>query len=156
MRTRATVAAVAVGLVGLVGCAGSSPRLDVASVELRQGRSHWSLNAEIAATPAERQRGLMGRRVLNPSDGMLFLFPRPVRAGFWMKDTLIALDIAFISAGRVVATDSMTPCRADPCPITEPGLLYDQALELPAGALARVGITTGAEVVVSGRLPRAS
>ena len=54
------------------------------------------LNVEIADTPAKRARGLMHRRGLAPDSGMLFVFKKPQKLSFWMKDTKIPLSIAFL------------------------------------------------------------
>jgi uncharacterized protein len=84
------------------------------------------------------------------------VFPGQAHEGFWMKDTLIPLDIAFIALDTVAEIDSMTPCRADPCPITRPRVFYDRALEVPAGTFAKGGITVGASAVPDRSLPAAS
>jgi uncharacterized membrane protein (UPF0127 family) len=87
---------------------------------------------ELATTPDERATGLMNRKRA-PKDGMLFVFPRDTTGGFWMKNTLVPLTIAFFNAdGRRVRKLSMTPCRADPCRIYNPGRRYRFALELRA------------------------
>jgi hypothetical protein len=87
---------------------------------------------ELALTSEARARGLMKRRRA-PADGMLFVFSRPTSGGFWMKNTLVPLTIVFFNAdGERVRRLSMTPCRADPCPIYNPGRLYRFALELRA------------------------
>jgi len=95
----------------------------------------------------------MGRKSLRADAGMLFTFPEPTAAGFYMKNTLIPLDIAFISAGKVVEVASMVPCRVARCPVTYPSVAYEQALEVAAGAFGRVGITAGATVEIQGSLP---
>lgn len=87
---------------------------------------------ELALTPAQQQRGLMFRRKA-PADGMLFVFAEDTRGGFWMKNTLVPLTIAFFDrAGKRVRKLSMTPCRKDPCAIYDPGRRYRFALELGA------------------------
>ena len=58
--------------------------------------------AEVARTPEEKARGLMHRRSLPDSMGMLFVFDRPGYYPFWMKDTYIPLSIAFISSDSVI------------------------------------------------------
>jgi uncharacterized membrane protein (UPF0127 family) len=58
---------------------------------------------EIAKTPERRQKGLMGRNSLKPQSGMLFLYERPRHVSFWMKNTLISLDVIFLSAnGKIL------------------------------------------------------
>lgn len=89
-----------------------------------------------ANSPDERAQGLMGVEDLGAVDGMLFVFPADTNGSFWMKDTLIALDIAFFSAdGVLVDILAMEPCLADPCPSYRPDGVYRWALELPAGGL---------------------
>jgi uncharacterized membrane protein (UPF0127 family) len=68
-----------------------------------------------------------------PADGMLFVFAEDTRGGFWMKNTLVPLTIAFFDAqGKRVRKLSMTPCRQASCPIYDPGRRYRFALELRA------------------------
>jgi uncharacterized protein len=99
----------------------------------------------IADTPGARARGLQEVDVLPAEVGLLFDFPEPAgagaRGGFWMLDTRIPLDIVFARSGRVVGTATMQPCPGPPCPVTHPGVDYDLAVELPAGWLARNGVT---------------
>ncbi len=102
------------------------------------------VQVEIADTRAERQKGLMGRRTLAPRAGMLFVYPTDARGGFWMKSTLIPLDIAFADRrGRILRILRMTPCRADPCRLYVPGVTYRLALEVNAGALRRWNVRVG-------------
>lgn len=107
------------------------------------------VRVRVASTPDARARGLMGVAALPDGVGMLFRFPTlAAHGGFWMRDTLVPLDIAFLADGVVVAVATMTPCPGDPCPITRPDKPYDAALEVPAGWLGRAGIRVGAEVRV--------
>lgn len=90
----------------------------------------------VADTPARRARGLMGVRSLGSLDGMLFVFPAPRRVSFWMKDTLIPLDLFFFdSGGRLLEVVEMTPCTSDPCPSYRSTAPVRWALEVPAGSL---------------------
>ncbi|MBT9567994.1 MAG: DUF192 domain-containing protein [Thiobacillus sp.] len=99
---------------------------------------------EIAATPDERQRGLMGRERLADNGGMLFVFEHAGRHCFWMRDTPLPLSIAFIDdAGRIVGFADMQP-RTDTlhCPAT--AVRY--ALEIAQGGFARRRIASGTQV----------
>jgi uncharacterized membrane protein (UPF0127 family) len=90
------------------------------------------IRPELALTSSTRSRGLMFRRHV-PQDGMLFVFERATRTGFWMKNTFVPLTISFFDTrGRRVARLLMQPCRRDPCPLHRPGKEYRFALELPA------------------------
>jgi hypothetical protein len=83
-----------------------------------------------------RQQGLMFVEDLGDLNGMLFVFEQERTGAFWMKNTLIALDIVFFDDdGAFVGGLSMVPCEADPCPLYDVGLPYRFALEAPAGDL---------------------
>ena len=72
---------------------------------------------EIADTPEERTKGLMFRELLEQDQGMLFVFDRPWTFKFWMKNTLIPLDmIRLDKSWRVVEIASADPCISEPCP----------------------------------------
>lgn len=93
----------------------------------------------VAAADDEQawEQGLMGVTHLGSLDGMLFRFHATVERVFWMKDTAIALDIAFVdAAGRVLSVLTMPVCAADPCPTYRAPAPYAMALEAPAGRLA--------------------
>ena len=99
---------------------------------------------ELAATPEDRERGLMGRTELGADEGMLFAFPEPWTGAFWMKDTLIPLSIAFWGDdGRIHTILEMTPCEADPCETYPAADTYTYALEMNAGWFAEHGVEVG-------------
>jgi uncharacterized membrane protein (UPF0127 family) len=109
-----------------------------------------SLHVQIAQTARSRERGLMGVKKMPDQVGMAFLFGEPTSTGFWMKDTLIPLDIAFWdSNGRILATSTMTPCRTDSCPVYQPATTYVSSVEMNAGLLAARGIKTGDKVTLT-------
>jgi uncharacterized protein len=116
----------------------------------RASGSAAELRVRVAQRPAERAQGLKGVRELPQGVGMLFLFPEAPapggRGGFWMFETLVALDIAFVADGEVVGVATMQPCVAQPCPITHPGVEYDAAVETAAGWLVAAGVEVGTAV----------
>jgi len=103
-----------------------------------------TLQVEIADTSEERAEGLMGRTSLDADAGMAFLWIEPVSAGFWMKDTLIPLQIAFWDeTGRIVEILDMDPCTSDPCPTYGPDEPYVGAAEANAGWFTEHGVVPG-------------
>jgi len=103
-----------------------------------------AFQTEVAATPAARARGLMGRTHLSADAAMLFVFEAPGRHCFWMRDTPLPLTIAFIdAAGRILAIADMAPrSEAMHCP---PGDIR-YALEVRQGEFQRRGIRPGTAV----------
>jgi hypothetical protein len=98
-------------------------------------------DAEIALTAAERSRGLMQRTSLAKDRGMLFVFPEEGFHRFWMKNTLIELDIIFIGADRRVVSIAhrAQPCRKDPCARYSPEGNAAYVLEIAGGLAASHG-----------------
>ena len=103
-----------------------------------------TVKVEVADDPEERQKGLQGREKLEPDSGMLFIFDEPKILSFWMKDTLIPLDILFFGPqGKYIGGTVMTPCTADPCPTYTSAKEASLALEVPAGFREFYGIEQG-------------
>jgi len=128
---------------------------DTTTVHLTAGKDTFRFLAEVARSPEQRTMGLMERRSLADTAGMLFLYSddQPANAGFWMFRTRIPLQIAYAdSAGRIVSVREMVPCDAQlaaGCPTYEPGKSYRMALEVNAGALSRRGLGVGSRLWVS-------
>ncbi|MGZ4777872.1 MAG: DUF192 domain-containing protein [Thermoanaerobaculia bacterium] len=100
---------------------------------------------ELAANEETRAQGLMYRDQLREGTGMLFLFPSTGDYPFWMKNTLIPLDMVWIDENRkaVAVASNVPPCKADPCPSYPPNAPARYVLELPAGSAVRHRIVTG-------------
>jgi len=150
MRVRATLlVAVAMSTV-LAACGGGGDQpLPTGTLTFDTAKGPIRMPVEIADTPASRREGLMGRTSLPADAGMVFLFDEPGDGGFWMKDTLIPLSIAFWGQdGRILTMLDMEPCRADPCPIYPPGVTYIGAVEANRGYFEQHGIAKGDSVVL--------
>jgi len=107
---------------------------------------------EMAVTPQQAETGLMYRTSLPQGHGMLFPFKSPRPVSFWMKNTLIPLDILFIAQGHLLHVfENVQPCISEPCQTYGLTALTDMVLELPAGTALRDHLTAGSPVEV--RLP---
>jgi uncharacterized protein len=127
---------------------------DAATVRLASRRDTMRLSLELARSRAQQTMGLMERRQLAETAGMLFVYDstQAPDAGFWMYRTRIPLDIAFMdSAGVIRAVLAMVPCTAtliEGCPSYPPNVPYRYALEMNAGFFARHGIGVGDALLV--------
>jgi uncharacterized membrane protein (UPF0127 family) len=109
-----------------------------------------TVRAEVASTPGQRSQGLMGRAEVPAGTGMLFVFEDEEVRSFWMRNTLVSLDIAFMdSEFRIVDIQQMEARSEDFYDSSEPAMY---ALEVPVGWLAAQGIRVGDRAqVVFGR-----
>ena len=112
------------------------------------GKTH-RFTVEVARSEAQQAQGLMNRQTLAPDRGMIFPYATPVAASFWMKNTLIPLDMIFIRAdGTIARIEANTvPLSLDPVSAGEP---VTAVLELAGGRAAELGITAGAKVTWPG------
>jgi uncharacterized membrane protein (UPF0127 family) len=128
----------AVLLAAAVAAGATTASLPKATLAIASHSGTVRRSVEVARTPAQQERGLMLRRSLPQDAGMVFPFARPTSAGFWMKDTLIPLSVAFYDAGgRILRILDMTPCTRDPCRVYSPGVVYRGAVEANRGWFAR-------------------
>ena len=108
--------------------------------------ARYRFEIELAVTPEEQARGLMHREEMAADAGMLFLF-EPIRpVSFWMKNTLISLDMLFVDTeGRIVNIGERTePLSLDSVPSDGP---VRAVLEINGGLSAQLGIRPGDKVV---------
>ncbi len=101
--------------------------------------SNNCIEAEIAVTSQERQKGLMFRKSLPENQGMFFVFGKADLHSFWMKDTYIPLDIIWIDKNRVVHIEQAVPCKEN-CPSYKPDNPAKYILETNAGFAKNIQI----------------
>ncbi len=115
----------------------AQPRLD--SITLQAGMHN--IRAEVARTPMQTQTGMMFRKEMAQHEGMLFVFDRPERRCFWMKNTLLPLSIAYIADdGSIVDVLDMQPLSEASHCSSQP---VRYALEMNQGWFAKRGIKPG-------------
>jgi len=122
--------------------AGQQPQMNLPRITI--GAGMYNIDAQVAATPAQRQIGLMHRKDMPAHEGMLFVFEQPAVQCFWMKNTLIPLTAAFIADdGSIVNLADMKPldetshCSARP---------VRYVLEMNQGWFAQRHLAAGAKL----------
>jgi uncharacterized membrane protein (UPF0127 family) len=109
-----------------------------------------TIRVQVADTPEERSRGLMGVTRLTARTGMLFVFERDDAVAFWMKDTLISLDMVFVGQdGTVRRVFARVPVVSRSLPDAQIPLEQATAkyvIELPAGEAAKDGLQPGSRI----------
>ncbi len=105
------------------------------------------ITVEVVTKPADQARGLMYRRSLAKNGGMFFIFRQEEPQSFWMKNTLIPLDMIFISRNLVIVDiTTMQPCITDPCPDYTSRQPAQYVLEVNAGYCRSHHITIGDKI----------
>ena len=108
-----------------------------------RGKVH-RFTVEVARTLPEQQVGLMNRQVLAPDRGMIFPYSPPEPVAFWMKNTLIPLDMIFVRAnGTIARIVTAVPLSLEPVPAGEP---VGAVLEIGGGRAKALGIKAGDRV----------
>lgn len=134
-----------VSCLGLVGCSlaplDQGPQILGKEIILRANHGSAEFVIEIADTPQKRAQGLMDRKYLPENHGMLFIFEKPDRHMFWMKNTWLSLDIIFFDDDfRVVGIiENTTPMSLAPLQIDAPARFV---LEVSAGTVKKHGINS--------------
>jgi len=106
-------------------------------------------DAELAVTPKERARGLMFKKELGRDQGMLFIFESEEIRPFWMKNTLMPLDIIWMNKDKEVAfmKKDAQPCKDGPCPLVHPTKKSKYVLELKGGTADKIGLMIGDKLI---------
>ena len=117
------------------------------SVTLISDEDSVRVSVEVADTLEERRVGLMHREFLDENKGMLFIFEDAQPRTFWMKNTLIPLDIIFISDDlQILNIAQAVPCREDPCVLYPSEGSARYVLEVNQGFIEKRGIIIGDKV----------
>ena len=127
----------------LAGCQQENRKADVV---ITQGTAKHSFTVEVARTPDEQAKGLMGRTGLPKEGGMLFPFDPPKIATFWMKNTLIPLDMIFIRADGTIDRIAENTVPESLAPVASGGEVK-AVLELAGGTAATLGLDESATVI---------
>lgn len=146
---------------GLVACdyaeriMGGQPTLPQAPLIIETAKDPARFTVEMATTGPQQESGLMYRRTLAPDAGMFFDLGHERQVAFWMKNTLIPLDLVFIRANGTIAriAANAKPLSQDNIPSGEP---VRAVLEIPGGRAAQLGVESGDVVrqAIFGNMPR--
>jgi uncharacterized membrane protein (UPF0127 family) len=119
--------------------------LEQVPLTINSANGKHRFTVEVARTPEEQAQGLMFRKSVPPDRGMIFPYDPPVQVSFWMKNTLVPLDMVFIGPdgkiGRIAA--NTTPMSLDPVASIDP---VSAVLEIAGGRAAELGIREGDKV----------
>lgn len=119
--------------------------LPVVPLTIRSGDRTHEFRVEVARTPGEQAKGLMFRAEMGPGEGMLFPMDPPRRPSFWMKNTVIPLDIIFIGPDHRILNIAANAVPYDERPLSAAGPAIG-VLELNGGRAAELGIRPGDKV----------
>ena len=137
-------------LIFLVDCSKISDKSQP-TFSIDNGDKWIDVLIEIADDNEERMKGLMFRENLGENSGMLFIFEDDSPQSFWMKNTLIPLDIIFINEGfEIIDIKNAVPCTTDPCRIYSSERPAKFVLEVNSGFAAKKGISIGDKTTLNG------
>ena len=119
---------------------------DPYQLDIRDEGVSAKFNVEVAVSPEEKARGLMYRESMPMFSGMLFVYSQPQRVSFWMRNTLIPLDMVFIGADGIVrhVHENAQPLDETGIPGGSDDIQY--VLELNGGLARMLNIAPGAEI----------
>jgi len=123
----------------------SAAGLQQMTLDVRSGAKTHRFVVEVARSAQEQETGLMNRPSLGPDRGMIFPYDPPQPVSFWMKDTLIPLDMIFIRPDGSIAkiAANTVPLSLEPVPVAEP---IAAVLEIAGGRSSELGISAGDRV----------
>lgn len=128
-------------------CRGQSEIQPLRPLKVVTARGTFVFHVEVADTDQRREFGLMCRRALAPDRGMLFDFGAPqANAYFWMRNTLIPLDIVYIRPDGTVLSIVRNAAPLDESPLPSGGEVR-WVLEIPGGRAAQIGLLPGDKII---------
>jgi hypothetical protein len=140
-------------ILSLTGCTQKIAQETQASLETTQVCfPSTCVEAEIAETLEEKKTGLMFRESLQEFSGMLFPYDQKNIYTFWMKNTLIPLDIIWIADTKIVHIEKATPCTTDPCETYKSETPANHILEVNSGFTEKNNIKIGDTVEIKEKL----
>lgn len=119
--------------------------LEVIPLTVASAGGRHTFSVEVARSEAEQAKGLMFRTAMGANEGMLFIRNPPDRASFWMRNTVIPLDIVFIGQDRRILNIAANAVPYDETPLSSAGIAA-AVLELNGGRAAQLGIKAGDKV----------
>ena len=136
-------------VIFLIGCAKNINK-NFNEVRIDNGEKIIKINAEIADDNEERINGLMFRERLNENEGMFFIFGNEGYQAFWMKNTLIPLDIIFIGKNfEIVDIKNAVPCKDEPCPLYKSSKPAEYVLEVNGNFTIKNNVKAGDKIILS-------
>ena len=135
-------------VIFLISCAKISENSD--EVLIKNGKNIVKIKVEIADNDEERSKGLMFRDKLDENAGMLFIFDNEDNLTFWMKNTLIPLDMVFIDKDfKIVDIKSALPCEKEPCELYSSSHPAKYVLEVNVNSAAKNNIKIGDKIFIN-------
>lgn len=138
-----------------ISCSTNQSGLPLVQIEFQSpfGGKSPRFTVEVAANESDRRKGLMFRTKMKESHGMIFLFPDERINSFWMKNTILSLDMLFVSSDfRVVGIVHSVPPQNEVSRKVDTPSQY--VIEFGAGVAKKFGIVEGSRVLVHGTLAR--
>ena len=136
-------------LVFVAGCTKNLGK-NADEILIDNGEKILKVNAEIADDSEERAKGLMFRERLEENSGMLFVFGNEEEQTFWMKNTLIPLDMIFIDKNfKIVDIKYAIPCDKDPCSLYKSSMPVKYVLEVNSNFTTRNNIKIGNNIFLN-------
>ena len=121
-------------------------------VLIDNGKNLIKISVEIADDSNEMEKGLMFRERLDENKGMLFVFGDNAARTFWMKNTLIPLEMIFIDdKNEIVDIKHAVPCKAEPCELYKPSKPAKYVLEVNEGFAEKNSIGVGDKIILNQR-----